>query len=112
MSENSQDYAQKPQRNCTFMNSASVNRKLNKHSTELELLNSLWGLETGRNRVIVPARQATKASGIHSLESILGLHKRLKIRALYSFYVVTEHISIGILYLRKICENRKFQTMF
>ncbi len=34
-----------------------------------------------RNRVIVPARQATKAGGIHSLESIPGLHKRLKIRA-------------------------------
>jgi hypothetical protein len=31
--------------------------------------------------VIVPARQATQAGGIHSLESILGLHKRLKIRA-------------------------------
>ncbi len=37
-----------------------------------------------RNRVIVPARQATQAGGIHSFESILGLHKRLKIRALYS----------------------------
>ncbi len=35
-----------------------------------------------RNRVIVPARQATQAGGIHSLESILGLHKRLKILAL------------------------------
>jgi hypothetical protein len=39
-----------------------------------------------RNRVgkgvIVPACQATKAGGIYSLESIPGLHKRLKIRAL------------------------------
>jgi hypothetical protein len=33
-------------------------------------------------RIIVPARQATYAGGIHSLESIPGLHKRLKIRAL------------------------------
>jgi hypothetical protein len=34
------------------------------------------------NRVIVPARQASKAGGINSLESIPGVHKRLKIRAL------------------------------
>ncbi len=37
-----------------------------------------------RNRVgmvIVPARQATWAGGIHSLESIPWLHERLKIRA-------------------------------
>ncbi len=39
------------------------------------------GSEPWRNRVIVPARQATQAGGIHSLESIPGLHKRLKIRA-------------------------------
>jgi hypothetical protein len=32
-------------------------------------------------RVIVPARQATKAGGIHSLESVPGLHKCLKILA-------------------------------
>jgi hypothetical protein len=30
-----------------------------------------------RNRVVVPARQATKHGGIGSLESILGLLKRL-----------------------------------
>jgi hypothetical protein len=34
------------------------------------------------NRFIVPARQATEAGGIHSLESIPGIHKCLKIRAL------------------------------
>jgi hypothetical protein len=34
-----------------------------------------------RNRVIVPARHATWAGGIHSLESIPGPHKHLKIRA-------------------------------
>jgi hypothetical protein len=36
------------------------------------------GSEPRRNRVIVPARQATEAGGIHSLESIPRLHKRLK----------------------------------
>ncbi len=52
---------------------------------ELEFLTSLWGLATEEEyRVIVPARQATEAGGIHSLESIPGLHKRLKIRALYN----------------------------
>ncbi len=35
-----------------------------------------------RNRIVVPARQATFAWGIYSLESILGLLKSLKIRAL------------------------------
>ncbi len=40
------------------------------------------------NRVNVPARQATEAGGIHSLESIPGLHKRLKIRGLYTVYTV------------------------
>jgi len=34
-----------------------------------------------RNRVTVPARQATWASEIHSLESTPGPHKHLKIRA-------------------------------
>jgi hypothetical protein len=34
------------------------------------------------NRVVVPARQATQPGGIGSLESILGLLKSLKIRAL------------------------------
>jgi hypothetical protein len=33
----------------------------------------------GIGRVIVPARQATKAGGIHSLESIPGIHNCLKI---------------------------------
>ncbi len=52
----------------------------------------IWAVSAGRplgqgvcpslgNRVIVPARQAIEAGGIHSLESIPGLHKRLKIRA-------------------------------
>jgi hypothetical protein len=34
------------------------------------------------NRVIVPARQATKAGGIDTVELIPGLLKRLQIRAL------------------------------
>ncbi len=32
----------------------------------------------------MPACQATQAGGIHTLESIPGLHKRLKIRALHT----------------------------
>ncbi len=48
----------------------------------LEFLNNLWGLGTSRNRVVVPARQATQLGGIGSLESILWLLKSLKIRAL------------------------------
>jgi hypothetical protein len=35
----------------------------------------------GRNRVVVPARQATQPGRNGSLESILGLLKSLKIRA-------------------------------
>jgi len=51
------------------------------------LLFDTWGSRAGifkqsmgaRNRVIKPARQATQAGEIHSLESIPGLNKRLKI---------------------------------
>jgi hypothetical protein len=46
------------------------------------------------NRVIVPARQATQAGGIHSLESIPGLLKRLQIRAQYNL--------IKVLYLTNV----------
>ena len=49
--------------------------------TMLVFLNNLWGLEPSRNRVIVPARHSTLASGIGSLASIPWLHKSLKIRA-------------------------------
>jgi hypothetical protein len=48
----------------------------------LKFFNNLWGASTSRNRVIVPARQATQPGGIGFLESILGLLKSLKIRAL------------------------------
>ncbi len=37
--------------------------------------------EPSRNRVFVPARQATQPGGIGSLKAILGLLKSLKIRA-------------------------------
>ncbi len=37
------------------------------------------GQEPSRNRVLVPARQATKADGIDSLESISEHHRSLKI---------------------------------
>jgi hypothetical protein len=44
---------------------------------------SMGGQEPSRNSVVVPARQATtQPGGIGSLESILGLLKSLKIRAL------------------------------
>ena len=46
-----------------------------------------------RNRVIVLARQATKTGGIDPLESIPGLHKRLKIRAQVIFYLQTSSTS-------------------
>jgi hypothetical protein len=39
---------------------------------------SMGAVEPSRNRVILPARQATKAGGIDSLESIPGLLKSLK----------------------------------
>ncbi len=59
-------------RNCTFMNSAS----------ELEFLKSLWGLGTEEVK-----GYRTEAGRIHSLESIPGLQKRLKLRTLdYIFY--------------------------
>ncbi len=47
----------------------------------LELLNNLWGLGTSRNRVAIPARQATEPGEIGSLESNFGLLKSLNIRA-------------------------------
>jgi len=49
----------------------------------LEFLNNLWGWEPSRNRVVVPAHQATQPGRMCSLESILVLLKSLKIRALY-----------------------------
>jgi hypothetical protein len=48
---------------------------------ELGFLNNLWGLGTKGNKVVVPARQAIQSGGIDSLESILGLLKSLKVRA-------------------------------
>jgi hypothetical protein len=52
-------------------------------SSELEFVNNLWWVGTEyRYRVIVPARQATWAGGIDSLESISGLLKSSNIRAL------------------------------
>ncbi len=42
-SENSQDYAQKPQRNCTFMRSASGGRSISKFAFEnLDHLAGSW----------------------------------------------------------------------
>jgi hypothetical protein len=49
----------------------------------MEFSNNLWwlGTEYSRNRVVVPAIQATLAGGIDSLESVFGLLNGLKIRA-------------------------------
>ncbi len=50
----------------------------------LEFLNNYGGQEPSRKRVLVPARQATEAGGIDSLESISGLHRSLKIPPHYA----------------------------
>jgi hypothetical protein len=75
------------------------------YSSVLEFLNSLW--ERNKNRVAVPARQATKPGGIGSLESILGLLKSLKIRALlatvcHHAYIFRKmlHLAIRVLFQR------------
>ncbi len=52
------------------------------HSLSWNFKNVYGGQEPRRNRVIVPARQATQAGGIHSLESIPGPNKHFKVRAL------------------------------
>ncbi len=60
----------------------------NRSYTVLEFSNNLWGLGTEQEqgyRLIVPARQATQAGGIDSLDSIPGLLTSLKILALYNF---------------------------
>jgi hypothetical protein len=72
-------------RNVTFLWSQRSNRlKARQYYSVLEFLNNLWGLGTeySRNRVFVPARQATYAGGTNSLELIFALHKSFKIRAL------------------------------
>ncbi len=49
------------------------------YSPELEFFINLWGLgNNSKNRVVEPARQATRPVGIGSLESILGLLKSKK----------------------------------
>ncbi len=55
---------------------------------EIALASQSWNFQTiygdqepSRKRVVVPARQATYAVGINSLESIPGLLKSLKNRA-------------------------------
>ncbi len=53
------------------------------YSTELEFLKSLWGLGTEEEQGFRTGPQATLAGGIHSLESIPGPQKHLKVRALY-----------------------------
>jgi hypothetical protein len=47
----------------------------------LEFFNNIRGQESSRDRVVIPAHQATQPAGIASKESILGLLNSLKIRA-------------------------------
>ncbi len=51
-------------------------------------------MEPSRNRVVVPARQATQPGGFGSLESILGLLNSFKIRAPVNWCVNTFWIAI------------------
>ncbi len=50
--------------------------------------------ESYKTNIYRAARQAIKAGGIHSLESIPGIHKRLKIRALYSLDCQGERVKV------------------
>jgi hypothetical protein len=60
----------------------------------------MGGKEQRRNRVVVPARQATQAGGNDYVESILGLLKSLKIRTLklpsfsLSSYTACYHLAV------------------
>ncbi len=64
-----------------------INMMLVKENKQNEYWAGIFKTSMGaRKRVIVPARQATYAGGIHSLESIPGPHTRLKIRALSTFF--------------------------
>ncbi len=65
--------------NCCL--SSRVVYRMHPAKTELEFLNSLWGLGTEQEQGIVPAHQASQAGGIHSLKSIIP-SKSLKMRAL------------------------------
>jgi hypothetical protein len=56
-------------------------------------------MEPSRNRAVVPARQATLAGGIDSLEPILELLKSLKIRALGSIECTVDQRPHHMLYL-------------
>jgi hypothetical protein len=56
---------------------------------------------------MVPARQATWAGGIYSLESIPGFHKRLKVRAQVLFLMSLTMDSVAI---RRCLKGRDFDT--
>ncbi len=54
------------------------------HTKQCQNFRTIYGSEEiSRNRVVIPARQATSAGGINSLESISGFLKSLKIPAQY-----------------------------
>jgi hypothetical protein len=61
---------------------------------ELEFLNNLWGLGTEEKLGYRTGPSGYMAGGIHSLESTSGLHKRLKIRALFVIANIVHSINI------------------
>jgi hypothetical protein len=64
-----------------------------------ELRNRFPAWRTGTTTLyVVPPRQATKASGIDSSESMPGLYKRLQIRALYAVaFMVVQHMGLDFM---------------
>ena len=60
-----------------------------------------WRPDT-TNRVIVPGRQATKAGGVDSSESIPGLLTRLKIRGMRADLAPSQQVVGVFFYLRQI----------
>jgi hypothetical protein len=66
----------------------------------------MGGYKPSRNRVIVPARQATLAGGIHSFESIPGLCKHLKIGAQLPHETGNAKTTCHILLFASLCMQR------
>ncbi len=62
----------------------------------------MGAIGTEQNRVVVSARQAAQPGGIGFLESILGLHKYLKIWALFCNGIGAKQGTTGDDYSTKI----------
>jgi hypothetical protein len=81
-----------PKQNCSIYR-ISKHRKGCNLQPELEFLNNLWVQEPSRNRVVVTARHATQPCGTGSWESIIGLLKSFKIRALSFFHFPSRYVA-------------------